>query len=372
MKFFSRRDILKATGAGIVAGAASLRLPFPALAEAAAQGGFLFTGGEINKDSQAMACRVALGDESLRLVSLDFHPHSFCPFPGETARAVAIEKWGEHAAVVDFDEQRVTGMITADPETNFYGHGVFTPKKDAIFITQFDRAKGKGHLVGYDAKTFRKVAQYDAAPAGLHECRMSTRNTFMAASMGVYQWKGQKYGKRVEQTSLVELDPESGKILNKNFVAGEERAMAHFSIAANGLIVAVTGPGKSGDHHGAIYLSHMDSKNFRKVSFTPENEENLGREMLSVAINDAGTAAGVTNPEGSAFLLVDIATAAVKVKIPIEGANGVIYDPARNAFIVSGRNGLTTVTADGFAQVLPLQQPRLLPAAGFSFHSTRV
>ena len=356
----SRREFLKATS--IMLGASILRCGLPALAYASPVKGRRLVVG-----SSQSVCAIDLFEKKALQVPVGFLPHGFAQNPLRPNRIWTIEKWGSSAAEIDVEQQEVIATLKAPNDTQFFGHGLFSPKGDVLFIVRADMRTGKGHCIGYDATSYEPVLDYQVTPGGLHESRLLPDGTFLVASNGapVIIRKGVfEKAEAIEKSSLVHVESKTGKILDKKFISDIEQVIGHFVVTNNGTIVALSSPRRdSGQKSGAIYLGHIKKPNLKRVDWGKDMDSHLSGEMLSVAVSETDGVAMVTNPGSSTLLFIDLRDGAFMGSIHGD-AHGVSFDRDLGKFIATGSsvslvNGLTQ-SVDRF---------ELKDSAGREFHS---
>ncbi|MBI1274101.1 MAG: DUF1513 domain-containing protein [Alphaproteobacteria bacterium] len=143
--------------------------------------------------------------QTLRITQVNFKTHSFLPHPHDPDKIWAIERWGPNIAEIDCRECRVTHSFHGPEKTWFFGHGVAAPGSDLIFISSVSLDTGRGHLLGYDVRTRKLVADVDVASGTLHECHALPDGTALIASSGAsgLNMALPELGARLEPTALI-------------------------------------------------------------------------------------------------------------------------------------------------------------------------
>jgi hypothetical protein len=374
----SRRSFLKNTG--IIAGLISSVPSFAFIKDSVhREDEILYAGALINQTQ--LVCKIDLVQRKLQAVPVHFNAHSFCPYPGKEKNVVlTTEKWGPSAAIIDFSAEHVI-PLTSDPGTLFFGHGVFLPSGKAVFLTQVDYATGKGHLIGLDPDTGKKIADYVATPGGLHECHMISDHSLIVTSSGIRATdlsQSPIEGTRVEKSSLVRFDLNSGKVLDKMFIDSNDQMLNHFVIGKNGSLTAITSPyspHKLNAHiPGEMYVGHLDKSSLIKVDLPSLNKESFSGEFLSAAIDASGKISAATHPASSTLFLIDTEQAAIKKTLHVEkGTVGVAYDTVTSSFITTGAKGFSSISLDGTIKDLRVRTDSKLPSLPiFLSHSVYV
>ena len=294
-------------------------------------------------------CSIDIAAKQTSLVEIDFLPHGFAQNPHRPNHIWAIEKWGTAAAEVDIEQKKVVATLQSPKDTQFFGHGLFSPAGDVLFIVREDMRTGKGHFIGYDATNYKPVLDYQVTPGGLHESRMLPDGTFLVASNGApVIFRNGEFVKTelIENSSLVHVDSKTGKILDKKFIGDTGQILGHFLVTNNGTIVALSSPRRdSGQKGGAIYFGHIGKTGLQRIRWGKDIDDRLSGEMLSVAVSETDNVAVVTNPTSSMMLFVDIREGEFIGAIH-QNAHGVSFDRDLGRFLATGTelsavNGIT-------------------------------
>jgi hypothetical protein len=341
----SRRAFLQHLSLGM--GLALSGVPLPLFgAESAAQR-YYIVGADINS-----ACHIDLRDQKIREVPIGFSAHSFVPHPNDPYLAIGVQKWGPSAAVIDFKKEKVLHSLARPKGTEFYGHGVFFREKNAFFVGRVELESGQGHLIGYDADTFKEVYDYPVTVGGLHDCHLLPDRTLLLASSGIKPagpGGGAIRGQRLEASGLVHVDLATGRVLGKKLIKDENQALSHFALAEDGTIVALSSP-RPQTPSGEVYLGSVSSSDFRRLEWTDAFQKN--GEMLSVSIDKKRHVAAVTNPGGSNLFFVNMRNGEGAGHRPMR-AMGVAYDPVKEQFLFSGEGAFYADEKNGSSMALP-------------------
>ena len=254
------------------------------------------------------------------LVKAPVMPHSFLVHPTAEKTVVVIEKAGTKAAVCDFQAGKLQKLLQCPKEFEFYGHGVFSGDGKTLYVTRVERSTGIGHLVAFNAKTYQEQGQVQVAPGGIHDSYLlSDKKTLLITSSGLqvsnYSPQGASVLKpRIEKSSLVHLDLETGKVKSKQFLDDEDQAIGHFAVTPDEQkIVAITIPFVDGilsnveKGKGGIYTAPMGGA-FKRVEMPKDVQKKIHGELLSVAIDVEKDRFYATNPNGKMLFEVQNST----------------------------------------------------------------
>lgn len=360
----SRREFIRRTT--VCASSALIAAAIPASVWAlATPKSLLIVGNGKGRDGAAIV--YCMQTQLMRSVPLGFTPHSFLQHPRQAKRVWTIEKWGRHAAEIDIEEGVVTRRIQTAEGAEFYGHGVFAPDGETLFITHVIKAAGNGHLLGFDSATGKQVADYPVTVAGLHDTQLLPDGTALVTSVGKRGYWNADAGavsERLEPSALVHVDLKNGSISDKKTIDDEHQMLTHFTQVHGGGLLAVSTLGArptKAEHHGNIYAGSMQQPLLRRVDLPPEWEDKCQGEMLSAAASQNGKTALVTNPDGKVLLRVNPHTGKVVAAMNLE-AKAVSYDDLQHQFVISSEGGMFD-----FAETsLGKQTPRRLNSSQFT------
>lgn len=247
-------------------------------------------------------------------------PHSFLQHPSAEKTVVVIEKAGSKAAVCDFQAGKTQKLIQCPKGFEFYGHGVFSGDGKSLYITRVDNSTGIGYLASYDAKTYREQGQVQVAPGGVHDLHLlSDKKTLLVSSSGLqvssYSGSGPVVSKpRIEKSSVVHLDLETGKVKSKLFLGDEDQVVGHFAVSSDERkVVAISVPFVDGHLNdvekgkGGIYTASMGGT-FKKIEMPTDIQKKIRGELLSVAIDADKDRFYATNPNGKMLFEVQNST----------------------------------------------------------------
>ncbi len=337
----SRRDFLKYVMALSATGVAID--PLRVVAATASSQEFLVVG------SLSKAVCANLTKQTAKHIEIGFLAHSLLRHPKYPMRYLAMEKWGPHAAVVDFDTEEVK-QLSSGGKNHFYGHGRYVAEKKAFYVSRVSLDTGKGYMVAYDHETFEPGEAILTTPGGLHECHRMADNTFAVTSSGMKadDYGDPRKGNRVAKSALTFVDIiGSGKVTRELTIDDKEQIIGHFEVTKHGKIIALTSPVRqfkgndmrtaSKDNSGYIYISKDGKEPLKLLDWGYQLNRQIKGEILSIALNDDHTRAAVTNPLAGNVMLLDIVNDKVirSIDAPFRG---IVWDPTLKGYIGSERN----------------------------------
>lgn len=333
----SRRVFL----AGIAAVVALGHLPaWASLPSSPARRGLLLVGARTPRQKQGVAL-LDLAAGKIRHVPLEFMPHSLVQSPVDPSRVWAIRHgYGvpgpakPEAAGIDIDKAEVVQWLTPAAQSQYFGHGFFTPDGSALFISRHDLRTGNGWLTGYD-KAGAVVADYPAAQGALHESHILPDGTVLAANSGV-RLLGDD-GERVAPNALLHLDLPSGKLLSRHEIDDPAQMVGHFHKTRDGdlLVLSRPHPKNVKAAGGKVFTGQIGDAALRAVPYTDDVEAGVGGECLSAAIDEQSGLAMVSDTGLRRTLIVDMKKGAFAAQIPGH-VRGVSFDEKQRQFVLSG------------------------------------
>jgi len=343
----------------------------PKFLESAYAGRQRYVVASVGEKNKGRITIMSLQTGGTRSVHVGFEPHSFLQHPRYPNRIWAVEKWGVNVVELDVAEGKVIQRIVCSGDKQFYGHGFFAADGSTLFVVRVDTHTGLGHLAGYDTTSYRQIEDYQVTIGGLHDSQLLPDGTLLLTSSGTRKgaYDEGKPALRLESSSLVYVDLQGGKVLDKAFIRDDTHVIGHFSQAAGGRLVVLSSPVDriSAPHaHGHIYMGSTSGTQLQQLHIDAATGPYEG-EMLSVAVNRDASMALVTNPVGRRIIVLDPRSATHITTLMIE-AHGVAYDGARQQFIASTPHGIIAI-AEGASANISFAMQTLVPQKCSNAHN---
>lgn len=337
----SRRDFLKYVMALSTAG--STISPLRAMAAASISQECIVVGS-LNK-----AIFANLTSQKTKEIDLGFQAHTFIRHPNYPSRYIGMEKWGPHAAVVDFHTEKVT-PISSDGNNWFYGHGQYIEEKGMFYLARVSIETGKGYYVAYDPETYKPGEEVYVTPGGLHDCHRVADKTLAIATSGIKanEVGDPRKGTRVTKSSLAFVDiAGKGDVVRELTIDDDQQVIGHFQVTKHGKIIALSGPLRqmevgdmrtaSKDNSGYVYISKDGKEPLKLLDWGYQLNRQIKGEILSVALNDDHTRAVVTNPLAGNIILIDLVNDKVIASIDAP-FRGIVWDSELKGYVGSERD----------------------------------
>jgi len=291
---------------------------------------------------------IAISGSDIVVVDLENHEvntypvgctaHDFVQNPLNPRRVWLSEKWGAHAKEVDFQTGEITRTLISPPNTQFFGHGLFSKNGDLLYFTRGNFKSGLGHIVGYDTRNFEQVVDFPVAVGGVHDLHFTSKGTILVTSTGLTLVQGSNpaAGPQAELSSLVEADLATGEVIRKIFIKDESQLIGHFAMSDE-LVFATSAnaPRKNGPG-GEIYFAPLDSKVFLKAEIPGEQRKFLAGDFSSLAVDPATKRISITNRRSGYITILNSETGAYVATHVCPEYASVSFDKTRSRFVYAG------------------------------------
>ena len=260
---------------------------------------------------------VDLRDFSTKSLPSSVLGHSYIAHPHRSNLVMTVEKFGEHAALVDVAKAQIVQEFQAPAGFVFYGHTAFSADGRIFWSTQVSQKTGLGFIREYRFSDLSVSNEAQVAPGGMHDlCLLSDHQTLVATSSGVRSSyipgdaKPPTGGVRIEKSALLFFDCNDFKILDKQELADESLIFGHLERDVKDRLYCLTTPFAeySGPHkavHGTAWRTSRGQKLKPLVIPDPVSAQ-LKNELLSLRINEKDRRLVVTNPLGKRLLEFDV------------------------------------------------------------------
>jgi hypothetical protein len=271
------------------------------------------------------------GSARIQEIPLPFFPHAFAPHPHVPGRVVTFEKWGRHIAELDIIGLRATRISMAPPGRRFFGHGAHGG--DHIYASQMDDVNGRGLLAVLDSTSLRPLGEIETLGAFPHECQWQGDGSALVV---VNSRKHSRASPQADNpSSLVWLDPHSGKCRKQHFVERAGTGYAHLAQSADGYYVV---SGSQDQPHGGsnpllAVLRPDDSVQALDTAGTAPHP--LHGEILSLYLDRPSSSVVATFPGSSLVQTWNYRSGKLLAHASVPEPRGVIYSPFLHKLLVS-------------------------------------
>ena len=126
-----------------------------------------------------------LSNAEIKSIPVPFLPHGFS-FESNQNLALACEKWGPNAAIIDLKSLSVKKLLRAPEGSTFFGHGCFLGIQQKVVISG-QASSGDGQLFIFDSTNGYQLADTISLPRKLHEVQALDDHRVLVAINGKSQ-----------------------------------------------------------------------------------------------------------------------------------------------------------------------------------------
>lgn len=291
----------------------------------------LLSGGSFTKydDLQDALVVINLTQREKRVIETTFLPHGICINPNNKYSVFCFEKNGINACEIDLQTQGVIQTFQAAQNRSFSGHASFTPDGKKLICIEKDNGNHQGSATIRHVDTFEIIQQLPTLGLSPHDCQLSADNILTVSNTG-------RSESGFHQPSLVSIDLNTGKLIERIKLDSDELNCGHFQIAKNNDLVVASAPVRVTDitRPGGISIR----KNNESISTMKEPADaikHMTGEALGVEIHQPQSIAAVTHPDANLLTLWSIKDKKLLKAFRFENPRGLSQTLDETAFIVS-------------------------------------
>ncbi|GAL05196.1 putative exported protein [Photobacterium aphoticum] len=262
----------------------------------------------------AYAVAVADGTGALKhLLSLPARGHGIAIHPNQRIAAIFARRPGQYIQLVDMHTGRRGTTVSASAGHHYYGHGVFSPDGQWLYVTEGISATSAGIIGVYRVEenvhhansmpkgmpTLTKVNAWTGLGVGPHEIILADNNT-LAVAVGGVQTQGRKpQNIATMQPALVYVDRQTGEMKDRVTLPDHQLSIRHLSASSNGQVVC--GQQYRGQNRTAqplVYV-HQRGQTPRALKANTTQWQRFQHYIASVACHDGYALA--TSPRGNCY-----------------------------------------------------------------------
>ena len=278
-----------------------------------------------------------------------FRGHSFAhsPLQGQAGHIAAIARRpADFCLIIDGKGNKIFEFNAQDGR-HFYGHGVYSPNGDYLYLSENDYGvNGSRGVIGiYDvANNYQKVNEFDSAGIGSHEIALSRDGSQLIIANGGVQTHPESGRKKLNletmQPSLVFLDRVTGDLVNKVVLAPEfaTNSIRHMAVAGNGVVyVALQQQVKS--KQNCLLASYIpQEKSLTPVELLEEHALMLNNYVGDITLDVSQQFLAMSSPRGDTVLLLDTVTGKVQA-LRINDVCGLVNTRVEGQFAATSGDG---------------------------------
>lgn len=278
--------------------------------------------------------------------------HGGCARPGAGQVVMFARRSGRHFHVVDPDLGEIVQSVAAGPEVHFYGHGVFSPDGNLLYVTANHFPSGRGLVQVYDASDgYRHLHDLDVNGIGPHELRLHPDGKTLIVAVGGIRthpdYGRVKLNLSTMAPALVLMDRSSGNVRKRYAPSHHQLSCRHLDLSPDGYVVAgyqYEGP----EWERPPLLARLDAAtgSFSEISLAPQLQASLGNYIASVAVSPGAPVVAVTAPRGNTVLLLDYRTGRPLRSFALTDCAGVAADGTDGFLLSTGTGRLYRASVD--------------------------
>ena len=280
-------------------------------------------------------------------VSSGFRGHDVTLHPGRSSEALLFgRRPGFESIAVDLRSGEVTARLQAAAGRSFQGHGVFDPDGSTLFTSEADLETAQGKIGVWDGTTYERLTEIDTAGLGPHEILFLPGSGLVAVANGGLLTRPET-GRQVlnldtMDSSLVYLEPESGRVAEQVRVSAPKASIRHMDIAADETVVfglQVQREALDHDHIVPLMGDHRLGGVPRLFEDSPEVVALFRDYVGSVAVSAWYGVAGFTSPRGDVAGFWSVADGRFSGVVEFADVSGIDAMPDGDRFVLSNSRG---------------------------------
>lgn len=238
-------------------------------------------------------------------VELPGRGHGIALSPTTRHAVVFARRPGDFMVVIDLVERKVLHRVHSTAGRHYYGHGVYSPTGDILYVTENAFETGAGKIGIYDAvDNYHRIGEFDSHGIGPHELvLMPDGETLAIANGGIRTHPDMPRAKlnlADMRASLTLVDRTSGTKTAEYRTPDDwhQLSIRHLDVAAdNRIALALQYEGSKRDQPPLVGL--FDGKDAISWLSAPDEIQTRMRNYCgSVAFSDNGQTFAVTSPRG--------------------------------------------------------------------------
>ncbi len=292
----------------------------------------LLSGGSFNDGAALQNALIAINltQREKRVINTPFLPHSIQINPNDKHSIYCFEKNGSNACEVDLLTQSVKRNLQSESGQLFSGHASFSTDGKKIICVENNAAQ-LGNITIRDTETFNIIEQLPTLGLAAHDCELNTENILTVSNTG-------KSESGFHRPSLVSIDLNTGKLLERVQLENETLNCGHFKISGNNDLVVASAPVDRNKKHSGGVSIRRQGKNIITMSEPDVVIKRMQGEALAIEINEKKAIVAVTHPEANLITFWSINDNKIIKAYGIENPRGLSQTLDGNDFIVSYGN----------------------------------
>lgn len=248
---------------------------------------------------------------------------------------------GDYFMVFDYQRGVMLHLRKADRDRHYYGHGVYSPDGQWLYVTEGERNSSRGIIGVYEvAAGYQKRDEFSGFGVGPHEVIMMPDGTLAIGVGGVHTQGRKPLNLDSMQPSLSYLSAQ-GQLIDQIALADKKLSIRH--LAHDGDKTVLCGQQYRGfaDDNPALLAMHTQGGALVELQAEPEQWARFDHYIASIAATKDWILA--TSPRGNCFGIWSKQTLALVELSSLPDASGVVvFD---DAFRISSGSGSVVTQA---------------------------
>ena len=321
---------------------------------------------------------------SIRVFSANQLQQKILPIPAR-AHALSLHPLGRIAVchdrrpgrkmyVVDLESKALTNILESTSGRHFFGHGVFSPSGDLLYVTENDYESGTGVIGVYHTHDWQRVHELSAHGVGCHELRLHPDgSTLIVANGGILTHPDRPREKLNLETMaprLSYIDRSSGELLEDVCFGHYQLSIRHLDVSPDGTVVfGMQFQGEKTDIQPLVAM-HRRGDDVQVMNAEEDQWLGFSQYIASVVCLPDNQTVVTTSPRGNKVVFWDIDTRSALASFSLKDVAGVAVTGTSK---VAVSNGLGEIVAYQRSQnrVKEIQRIRY-PNTGWDNHMLSV
>lgn len=283
--------------------------------------------------------------------------HGGCRRPLADEVVMFSRRPGRYYQVIDFRQGAIVRQIEAEKDHHFYGHGVFSPDGDLLYVTANHFPSGGGRILVYDARqAYRLLGNLELDGIGPHEIRLHPDGQTLVIALGGIRthpdYDRLKLNIADMQPALLLIDRQTGRTVQRHEPSHHQLSCRHLDVSKEGIVIAgyqFEGP----EWEAPPLIARLDSATaaFSEISLAEPEQAALHNYIASIAIDPASRLVAVTAPRGNRALLLDYRSGEHIETVEISDVAGTLAAQGKAFMFTSGLGGIYRGSANEAARI---------------------
>jgi hypothetical protein len=276
--------------------------------------------------------------ELLFRTQVPYRAHDVALHPAGNEVLFVARRPGTECYWLNAKNGEIVAVLTAKNHRHFYGHGVFDPAGERLYLTENDTTQpGRGVIGVYRYQHSRLVFEKEFSTHGIgpHQIIwLPASNTLAVANGGIRTEAESRKDMNLHamEPSLVIIDTQ-GNLLSKDVLPEQQASIRHLAALTDDTIVSSHQYMGEMEDPSTLLAIKYPGKALRAFPLTEEQHALMHQYTASVAINSTHGLMAVSAPRGNRVMIWNIATEETLLDIHLPDCAGIAA--TQDGFLVS-------------------------------------